>query len=312
VRWPWARRTPEPLDPYARLARASLTALQARRLAQDSLLGLGETNWSVDRDAGTITFRRHTDVVAEAPVQIIGALDTARGTWHWGWDHPSVMPPLDRHARRVREWGENHDVAELTTALIDADDDLAWRFAAIACELNNAQGAWRCESGKTAVLVTFGTVTLSGPPSGDRTAPFVRCGCAATDWTAGLADLPQVDEPRALDVVQSWMREIHRIERRYCDEQLAATAEQHIQTAADQAIDDMQPVYDRSWRRDDEYWRPCAVGMAPWYDVDAMTGWSVHLLGENRWRVAYLDEAQLKAYDVRRFTDGLRIVDHLD
>lgn len=312
MRWPWARRKSQPADPYARLATVSLTALQARRLAQDSLLQLDRASWSVDRNEGTITFTRPAGVVASAPVQIIGSLDTVEGTWRWGWDHPSVAPPLDQHARRVRAWGEHHDVAELTTALIDADDDLAWRFAAIACELNAAQGAWRCDTGRTAVLVTFGTVTLAGTACANGATGPGGGGDEAIDWTAGLVGLPLVDEPLVLRLVQTWMKDIHRIERRYEAERLAATSEPVSHALADQAIDDMQPVYDRVWRRDDEYWRPCAVGMGHWYDLDAMGDWAVRRLGEGQWRVSYRDGEQTKAYDVRRFPDGLRIVDHLD
>ncbi|MDQ1287831.1 MAG: hypothetical protein QG622_1396 [Actinomycetota bacterium] len=310
MRWPWARRKQDPPDPYTRLAHVSLTALQARRLAQRSLLGLDQTSWSVDRDEGTITFRRPAGVVASAPVQIIGSLDSAQGTWRWGWDHPSVSPPLDRHALCVRAWGEDHQVPELTTALVDADDDLAWRFAAIACELNAAQGAWRCESGGTAVLVTFGTVTLAGPAPGAQAAGARRSD--EVDWPSTLDDLPLVEEPTALHLVRRWMHEIHRIERRYAKESLAAPSEDQAHTAVDQAIEDMQPVYDRIWRRDDEYWRPCAVGMASLYDATAMSEWAVRLLDDDRWRVTYLDGEQVKAYDVRRFPDGPRIVDFLD
>jgi hypothetical protein len=54
-----------------------------------------------------------------------------------------------------------------------------------------------------------------------------------------------------------------------------------------------------------------------WYDVEAMTDWRVHRLDDDAWRVSYREPMTgpltlARAYDVRRFPDGLRIVDHLD
>jgi hypothetical protein len=100
-------------------------------------------------------------VTATAPVQIIGTYNTLDGTWLWGWDHPSVLPPLQEHARRVREYGEQHGIESLTTRKLGCDENEAWEFTALACHLCEAQGAYRGPAGTALVFMTFGEVSLS-------------------------------------------------------------------------------------------------------------------------------------------------------
>ncbi len=64
-----------------------------------------------------------------APVQIRGTYDTADGTWLWGWDHPSVQPPLDEHARKLKAYGQEHGIAPLTTRKLSCTEADAWDFA---------------------------------------------------------------------------------------------------------------------------------------------------------------------------------------
>jgi hypothetical protein len=312
MRWPSRRARKGQRDEYACLVEQSLAALDAREAAQATLLRLDEASWAVDTDRGVITFTGPGTQAASAPVQVVGTLDPARRSWLWGWDHPSVPASLSEHARLVRAWGEEHAVAELTTRLVpDADHLLARRFAAVACELNQARGVRSCDTGRAVVVVTFGTVTLTVTTT-DRD----------DDWADDLGRLPPVTAPEVVGVVKDWMTEIHRIEARYREDRAAPPpgapgpddAEEEV---VDRAIADKQPVYEQYWRREDEYHRPCSVGTIRWYDVDAMTDWQVHRLGDDTWRVSYREPMTgpltlARAYDVRRFPDGLRIVDHLD
>src|ERR1051325_6682709 len=111
--------------------------------AHDNISQIGDADWSVDQDAGQIVFTSPEGVVATCPVQIIGTYDTKTGTWLWGWDNPSVEPALQKAARRVRRYGERHDIARLTTRKLKCSEDEAWEFAAFACKLCQGQGAYR-------------------------------------------------------------------------------------------------------------------------------------------------------------------------
>jgi hypothetical protein len=115
----------------------------------------------VDQDAGEVYFTSPTGVVATCPVQIVGTYNTEDGTWLWGWDHPSVDEPLQEHARAVRKYGERHGIPSLTTRKVACSEAEAWEFAALACHLCDAQGAYRGPMDATLVFLTFGSVSLS-------------------------------------------------------------------------------------------------------------------------------------------------------
>jgi hypothetical protein len=68
---------------------------------------------------------------------------------------------LQEHARKVKAYGEQQKIAELTTRKLICNEDEAWKFTALACRLNNAQGGYRGTSETTFMFMTFGTVSLS-------------------------------------------------------------------------------------------------------------------------------------------------------
>lgn len=124
--------------------------------------GLGTARWDLDQEDGLLVFTTKK-VTATAPAQVIGTYSTESGTFLWAWDHPSILPPLREHARRVREYGELHGIASLTTRKLGCEELAAWEFAAFACHLCEAQGAYRGPAGTAMVFMTFGEVTLSRP-----------------------------------------------------------------------------------------------------------------------------------------------------
>ena len=123
---------------YEALVEQSLEELRLKTAAHDGTWRLGEAAWSVDQDAGTIAFDAGRGVVATAPVQVVGTYNTDDGTWLWGWDHPSVVPALQEHARRVRDFGQSHGVERLVTPKLACTQDEAWAFTALACKLCDA------------------------------------------------------------------------------------------------------------------------------------------------------------------------------
>ena len=135
-------------------------ALEALTAAHDASWQLGEADWSVDQDEGTIEFASPTGIVATAPVQIIGTYNTKDGTWLWGWDHPSVAAPLATHAKKVYAYGQQHGFDVLTTRKLQCPEEQCWELAALACMLCGAQGAYRGPAGTTLIFFTFGSVTV--------------------------------------------------------------------------------------------------------------------------------------------------------
>jgi Family of unknown function (DUF6882) len=146
---------------FPTLLAQSMEELRLKTAAHVGIWHLGEADWDVDQSAGQIVFTAPGGLTATCPVQIIGTYNTADGTWLWGWDHPSVEPALQEHARRVREYGERHRINKLTTQKLRCSEDEAWEFTALACKLGDAQGGYRGSMGPTLVFMTFGEVSLS-------------------------------------------------------------------------------------------------------------------------------------------------------
>lgn len=149
----------KPTD-FDKLIAQGMAELRLKTQAHDAAWHLGEAEWSVDQDQGQIVFD-HKGITATAPVQIIGTFNSEDSTWLWGWDHPSVVPALQEHARRLREYGKQHGIKRLTTRKLASSESEAWEFVAVACKLCGAQGAYRGPAGSASVFMTFGDVTLS-------------------------------------------------------------------------------------------------------------------------------------------------------
>ncbi len=146
---------------FRQLIEQSIAHLQALTAAHDSLWHIGEADWAVDLDAGIITFDSPDGMRATAPVQVIGTYNTDDETWLWGWDHPSVSPPVDQHAQQMLQYGTQHNIADLTTRKLLCIEERCWELTAVACFLSKAQGAYRGDAGATLVFMTFGEVSLS-------------------------------------------------------------------------------------------------------------------------------------------------------
>ncbi len=147
---------------YTTLVDRATEELRQKTQAAVGLFQIDQARWDVDLDAGTITFASPRGVVATAPVQVVGTLNSVDSTWLWSWANSSIPAPATRHAQMVREYGHKHRIGELTErkVAVGKDESDCWRFAALACYLGEAQGAYRGPSGTVRVFMTYGTVTL--------------------------------------------------------------------------------------------------------------------------------------------------------
>ena len=145
------------------LAEVAMNELQIKTAAHDNLWGLGEAAWEIDQEQGTIVFTsEEKGMVATCKVQIIATYNTEDGTWLWGWDHPSVEPPLNEHAEIAHQFGlKDKEFEVLTVPKIGIEESFAWELAAITCHLAGADGVYRGPAGSTMVFVTYSEVTLT-------------------------------------------------------------------------------------------------------------------------------------------------------
>jgi DNA-directed RNA polymerase subunit RPC12/RpoP len=140
----------------------AMTELQTKNAALQALIHFEDTKWLLDQEQGTISFDSKK-IHAVAPVQIIGTYNTADGSWLWAWDNPSLVKGLTRDSQVVREYGQKHGIAPLTTRKLNCDEADCWELTALACQLCKAEGAYRGPGGKTLVFMTFGKLTMSKP-----------------------------------------------------------------------------------------------------------------------------------------------------
>ena len=142
---------------------ASIEGLKIQTESHDATWGIAEAEtWSVDQDAGEITWILGEGRVAVAPVQIIGTYNPDDGTFMWGWDHPAVDPALQESARLVKAIGEKHDIPRFTQQKITiSGESEAWEFVAVANRLANSNGGYRGDSGGPLVFMTFGKLSVS-------------------------------------------------------------------------------------------------------------------------------------------------------
>jgi Family of unknown function (DUF6882) len=146
---------------YATLVDRAVEELRFKTQTGVNLYQLDQASWDADLDAGTITFTSPRGLVATAPVQVVGTVNSLDSTWLWSWANASVPEHVTRHARLVQQYGLKHGIGELTDRkLVVQDETECWRFAALACYLGQDQGAYRGPSDDVRVFVTYGTVTL--------------------------------------------------------------------------------------------------------------------------------------------------------
>jgi uncharacterized protein DUF6882 len=152
-----------PADPPAlrREIERAMNGLAEVTAAHDGTWHLGEADWSLDQDDGNLVFTTPQGLRAVAPAQIIGTYNTRDGTWLWGWDHPSIQPPLARDAKAVLAYGRQHGYERLTTRKLQCTEAEAWELTGLAFMLCDANGAYRGPAGTALVFMTFGDVKLS-------------------------------------------------------------------------------------------------------------------------------------------------------
>ena len=154
----------EALD-YAAYKKKCIQHLNSLNESHSRLWNLGNSKrWDADQEKGILRWTFDDGTMVEAPFQIIGTYNEKDGTFLWGWDHPSVLPPLRTHAALLKTFGETYGIKNLTTQKVACTQQEAWEFTALGVTKANAQGAYKGLSGTVHVFMTFGEVTIEKKP----------------------------------------------------------------------------------------------------------------------------------------------------
>ncbi|WP_433088072.1 DUF6882 domain-containing protein [Dactylosporangium sp. CA-052675] len=123
--------------------------------------GLGTARqWGLDQRTGVITWT-FADKTATAAAQILGSYNPTARSWLWAWANDSILPALSVASETVRDWAVRHGQEALARPKVEADDERADTFSALAVRITRATGFYRGSGGASLPIITFGPVTLT-------------------------------------------------------------------------------------------------------------------------------------------------------
>lgn len=162
--------------------------------------GLGSADrWDLDQTTGMITWT-FPDRTATAPAQILGSFSPASRSWLWAWANQSILPDMSRDARVFRDWAEANGQPSLAQPRIEADETAAATLVALAVRVTEATGYYRGPGGNSAVIITFGPVTLTSADGSVSDVDISVSQRAPEKWAAtrrlGLSAQAPTEDPR--------------------------------------------------------------------------------------------------------------------
>lgn len=280
----------------------SLEGLKRRTRTHRDRWGLGtERDWTVDQNAGTVSFAFPDGRVARAPVQIVGTLDE-NGRFQWSWAMPSVHEGVRQHALALRRFGAEHGLLSLTSTHTTASLYDAWGWTAAAVHLCDASGAYCAKTGSQRVFMTFGRVEIVEEQEVTRQEPAVRL--ARNQAANASIDVDRADG--ALALVRIYCQGTYYADLAYRRAVGTGQDDAHRQTA----ITAKTLLYARTWR-DDHLWRPTTVAWPSPHDTAKARDWRVKQSPRGHYvTFAAPHDGTLRRhrYEVRKFDEGLRII----
>lgn len=129
---------------------------------------IADADWDVDfsRDP-LLTFTSEGTVVLEARPHLLGSESSTQGTWLWGWENINEFPEVVvATSHEVRKFGASHDIAELTEAELQLDEELALRLTLASKEATDTWTHYPAAAGAGTtvwLLVDDPSLTLPEP-----------------------------------------------------------------------------------------------------------------------------------------------------
>jgi hypothetical protein len=120
---------------------------------------LGEwQRYDYDAAACTLTFSDERGPRLVADIQVVGTISDS--DWMWGWANESWPEQSTHDMRRVRDFGAENGVEELTSEFLDSDDlpGLGWMLSAIAARVLGAEGAYSAPTQPGAVYLLIRSI----------------------------------------------------------------------------------------------------------------------------------------------------------
>ena len=108
-----------------------------------------------DQDTATLIFSDQAGPRVVATIEFVGSISTNSNTWLWAWANDSLDERVKGSIAKVREFGIERGLEQLTESLWEADEIDGWEMTSIAGRVLNAKGSYRTpkDSGFTYMLM---------------------------------------------------------------------------------------------------------------------------------------------------------------
>ena len=130
-----------------------LSALQDQNERDFHLSKYPRYDW--DQETGEIIFSESGQPKVAAKVQFVGDVSTITGTWLWAWANPTFSEHLKQCVLKVKLYGEEHGIRQLSESKWKADDVDGWEMTSIAALLLNAKGAYKSPGENGPIFMVF-------------------------------------------------------------------------------------------------------------------------------------------------------------
>lgn len=144
-------KAPDWYDAWCEEAFADFTAKQNRNAEAYRLESW--LRYDYDLNAGTLTFSDAQGPRVVADIQVVGT--TAQTDWLWGWSNAAWPVSSIEAMRRVRDFGAENGIEELTTEILKGDDlvGVGWMLTAISTRVLGAEGGYRAPTANGALFL---------------------------------------------------------------------------------------------------------------------------------------------------------------
>ncbi|SUJ07152.1 Uncharacterised protein [Sphingobacterium spiritivorum] len=114
---------------------------------------IGENNWNVNMQTGTLSFG---DALT-FPIQVLGTFSHSSETWLWSWanEKAGLSEHLMHEALKLKKYGEENGIDLLRNSTFDFSGHQLHMIGIIASEMSNADAYYIADYGAGAMVVTL-------------------------------------------------------------------------------------------------------------------------------------------------------------
>jgi hypothetical protein len=119
---------------------------------------IGNNNWNVDMEQGTISFGQ----TLTFPMQVLGTISHSSQTWLWAWANINSGLPknVTQQSLQLKKYGEDNGIDLLKNDTFEFSTDDLHIIGMIASGLFNSSGYYIADYGQGAMVVTINSETI--------------------------------------------------------------------------------------------------------------------------------------------------------